>query len=96
MLRWMSSTSVTAVLFVTDLDDAQELLGASVEVLLVARLRKRKALAQLAVDLGTEEQGAALIEFHDRFRSGTRIRTLIRSSKGSCPTIRRSPITAAI
>ena len=58
------------VLVITQLDDAQELFRAAVEVLLVTRLRQREAFPQLAVDLRAEEQGAALIEFHDAFVRG--------------------------
>ena len=104
MLRWMSSTSVTAgpgldhladpallVLLVADLDDAQKLFRAAVEVLLVARLGQREAFTQLAVDLGPKNRAQLLSSFMSGLRSGTRIRTLISSSKDCCPAIRRSP-----
>ena len=77
MLRWMSSTSVTAgpglialpiqrsLSFSSPISmHAEKLLRAAVEVLLVARLGQREPFTELAVDLGREEEGAALVEFH--------------------------------
>src|SRR5262249_13278674 len=86
------------VLLVPDLHHAKELLGAAIEVFLVPWLRQREPLAELAVDLRRKEQRGTLVELHvvhpsatEPAGSGTRIRTLMSSSKGCCPTIRRSP-----
>src|SRR5882672_4415631 len=86
------------VLLVPDLHHAKELLGAPIEVFLVPWLRQREPLTELAVDLRCEEQRCTLVELHGvhpsangSAGSGTRIRTLMSSSKGCCPTIRRSP-----
>src|SRR5213078_346229 len=52
------------LLVIPDLHHPEELIRAAIEVLLVARLGKRKPLAELAIDLRGEEQGRALVEFH--------------------------------